>query len=118
MKEVDTNMNIPFFHIPDIAAEVEIPKGGIISRTLHSDGDSRIVAFGFDTGQELTEHTSTMQAMLYFVSGEATVSLGTETMEVGPGAFSMMRPQLPHSIVAKSPLVMLLVMIPVAKHGI
>ncbi|MEZ4862497.1 MAG: cupin domain-containing protein [Caldilineaceae bacterium] len=83
----------------------------IVSRTLAHDENSRVVLFGFAPGQELSEHTSPMQATLHFLAGEATITLGDETLEVTAGAWVQMAPRLPHSIRAKDgPVVMLLTM--------
>ena len=97
--------------LPNLLEEVQIPENGILSRTLQSDEKSKIVAFGFAPGQELSAHTAPMPAVLYFVQGEATLKLGEDTMDAGPGTVVHMKPQLEHGIHAKSPLVMLLVLI-------
>jgi len=95
----------------DLAAEVQIPADGILSRTLHNDDRLRVVLFAFSQGQELSNHTAPVQAMLYFVRGEAAVTLGEETMEARPGSFAWMPPRLNHGIVARTPLIMLLMML-------
>ena len=100
--------NYTFF--ANLAAEAQVPENGILSRTLHNDDHVKVVLFGFAAGQELSAHTAPMAAMLYFVSGEAKVTLGEDVQETGPGAFVYMPPQLPHGIVAKTPVVMLLSM--------
>ena len=50
--------------IADLAAELEIPQDGTLSRVLYKDDNIRLVLFGFDTDQELTEHTASMPAIL------------------------------------------------------
>ncbi len=104
-------MDPSYLYFANIAEQVDVPSGGIISRTLHNDDRLKVVLFGFDTGQELSEHTSTMPAVLYVVSGEAELGLGSDTKEARAGTFAQMDPQLPHRIVARSPLVLLLLMI-------
>ena len=52
-----------------------------------------------------------MPATLYFLEGEADLTLGADTQAVRAGAFACMPPFLNHAIVAKTPLVMLLIMI-------
>ena len=49
-------------------------------------------------------------AALYFLEGEADLTLGTDTQAVKAGAFAHMPPYLSHAIVAKTPLVVLLIM--------
>lgn len=109
--------NERYLYFQNMLTEVEIPKGGIISRTLNSDDNTRVVVFGFDTGQELTEHTSTMPAVIQILQGEGTLTLGPDTKEAQAGTFALMEPNLPHSIVAKTPLIMLLVMMPAGRKA-
>ncbi len=97
--------------IADLGEEIAIPENGILSRTLQNDDRSKVVAFGFAPGQELSAHTAPMPAVLYFVRGEAELRLGEDQLEAKAGTVVHMPPQLEHGIRAKSPLVMLLVLI-------
>lgn len=101
----------------DLIGEVPIPSGGITSRPLYSDSAVRVILFAFDTGQELSEHTASMPAILHILSGEATVTLGSDAKESGANSWTYMPAHLPHSIVAKTPVVMLLTMIKAAKEA-
>ena len=94
----------------DLAAEAKIPENGILSRTLYNDDHVKVLVFGFAPGQELSAHTAPMAASLYFVSGEATLTLGDDRQEAQPGTFVHMPPLLTHGIVAKTPVVMMLQM--------
>jgi quercetin dioxygenase-like cupin family protein len=96
---------------PDLAAEVEMPRDGILSRTVLATDGARVVVFGFDTGQELSEHSSPMEAILHFISGEVELTLGDETVHVAAGAWVHMPPKLKHRLVAKAPTVMELILI-------
>lgn len=100
------------FYTPELAALIpEIPPDSIVSRTLYSNERLKAVLFGFAAGQELSEHTSAYPAVLHFLSGEAMVTLGDELKTAGPGTWINMPPRLPHSIEAKTPVVMLLMML-------
>jgi quercetin dioxygenase-like cupin family protein len=101
----------PYTFLENIEAEISIPENGILSRTLFSDDALKVIAFGFSVGQELSAHTAPMAAMLYFVKGEAELTLGDEKMPVRAGAFVHMPPQLPHGILAKTPVAMILWML-------
>ncbi|NND03248.1 MAG: hypothetical protein HKN91_10715, partial [Acidimicrobiia bacterium] len=46
----------------DLAAEVEIPTEGTLSKVIYKDDQVRLVLFAFDAGQELTEHTAAIPA--------------------------------------------------------
>lgn len=107
-------MNSPnpsYFVTPELIKEIDIPQRGILSRTIHDDEDVKVVLFGFSAVHELSAHTAPMPAELYFLEGEADLTLGTDTHAVKAGAFAHMPPYLSHAIVAKTPLVMLLIMI-------
>ena len=103
-------MNPKVFFAPDLIAEIEIPKQGILSRTLYNDDQVKLVLFGFSEGQELSAHTAPMPASIYFLKGKGSLTLGDEQMPVRAGSFAHMTPNLRHAIVAQTPLIMLLAM--------
>ena len=102
-------MNTDYFVVPELIKEIEIPLRGILSRTLHNDEDVKVVLFGFSAGHELSAHTAPTPASLYFLEGEADLTLGEDRTVVKAGAFAHMPPNLKHGIVARTPLVMLLI---------
>ena len=104
-------MSQAFTHIADLAKEVEPPADGILTRTLFNNDDVKAVIFGFGQGEELSEHTASMPAILHFLQGEATLTLGEETVESQPGTWIHMTPNLKHSVKTKSPVVMLLLLL-------
>ncbi len=104
-------MTIPYTHINDLAKEAQPPDKGILSRTLFGDDRMKAVIFGFAQGEELSEHTASMPAVLQFLQGEAKVALGDDTVEAKPGTWVHMPTGLRHSIQAKTPVVMLLLLL-------
>ena len=98
-------------HFEDLIAEVTIPPDGILSRTLHNDDQLKVVLFGFAAGQELSEHTAATPAIMHILQGEARLKLGEDSMEGRAGTWVHMAPQLPHSLLAKTPVVMLLLLL-------
>jgi quercetin dioxygenase-like cupin family protein len=101
----------PYTFIPDLAAEVTIPEKGILSRTLQNDDRTKVVLFAFAAGEELSEHTASMPAVLHFLAGEGELTLGHDRMPARPGGFAHMPANLPHAIRARSGLLMLLVLV-------
>jgi quercetin dioxygenase-like cupin family protein len=97
--------------LENIEADVPIPETGILSRTLFNDESIKVTAFGFSAGHEMSSHSAPTAAILYFVKGEAEVTLGEDKKRARAGSMFHMAPQLPHAIVARTPLVMLLWMI-------
>jgi quercetin dioxygenase-like cupin family protein len=100
-----------YTHILDLAREAEPPADDILSRTIYQDDRLKAVVFGFGPGQELSEHTAAKPALLFFVTGEATPGLGDDTKEARPGTRVHMPAHLKHSVKAKTPGVMLLVLL-------
>ncbi|MBN1562853.1 MAG: cupin domain-containing protein [Anaerolineae bacterium] len=89
----------------------EIPADSIISRTLYAGDDMKAVLFAFAAGQELSEHTASMPATLIFMQGEADLMLGDEAQSAQAGTWVHMPPNLSHSIKAKTPVIMLLLLL-------
>lgn len=68
------------------------------------------IAFGLAQGEALSEHTA-MPAVLHFLQGEAKLTLGDDTLDSKPGTWVHMPKGLRHSIQAKTPVVMLLLLL-------
>ena len=63
----------------DLLKTVEvIPPDSIVSRTILQDGDLKVIVFGFDTGQTLSEHTASVPAIIHILEGECDITLGEE----------------------------------------
>lgn len=97
--------------IGNLALEVEPPANGTLSRTIHQDERLKAVLFGFAAGQELSEHTASTPAIMHFLEGEAEVVLGQDKIRATAGTWVHMSPRLPHSILAKTPVTMLLMLL-------
>lgn len=63
--------------IDDLAGLLDaIEPDSIVSRTFFKSERMKAILFGFDAGQELSEHTSSQSAIIQIVQGEATVAFG------------------------------------------
>lgn len=105
-------MSQSYTYLADVGLAVEVPQDGTLSRTVYSDSTVKVVLFGFDAGQELSEHTAARPALLSIISGEGTLTLGGETVAARPGTWVHMPAGLHHSVRAATPLVMQLVLLP------
>jgi len=101
------------YHFVDNLSQLlpEIPGETIVSRKVFNNDQARVTLFGFAPGEELTEHTAASPAILHFLSGEADLTLGQDTMSVKAGSWAYMPARLPHSIVALTAVEMLLVLL-------
>ena len=96
----------------DLGEQVpEITADSIISRTLYGDRQVKVVLFGFAAGQELSEHTASTPAIIHILQGEAALTLGEQHREAGPGTWVHMPAKLPHALLAKTPVLMLLLLL-------
>ncbi len=100
-----------YTHIIDLAGEAEPPDNGILSRKLFDDDHVKAIVFGFAQGEELSEHTASLPAILHFLEGEATVTLGDDTVEARPNTWIHMPAHLKHSISAATPVSLLLLLL-------
>lgn len=99
--------------IADLTAEVEIPVDGTLSRVVYTDDHLRLVAFAFDTGQELTDHTAGVPVIVEVISGRLEISLDGEVAEIDPTSWVHMQAGLTHAVRALEPTVMLLTLLKV-----
>jgi quercetin dioxygenase-like cupin family protein len=94
--------------IVDLRAPVEVPADGIVSRAIHSDDDVRAVLFSFAAGQQLSDHTAPVPAILEVVDGECDITLGDDSVAGRAGTWIHLPANMPHSVVARRPLTLLL----------
>jgi quercetin dioxygenase-like cupin family protein len=110
------SMDTVYTFFPDLAKEMaSVPTDSIVSRTIYKDERLSVVLFGFAPGQELSEHTASVPATLHILQGDCTLTLGPDQMEASAGSWARMPANLPHSLLAKTPVVMLLMMLKQAK---
>jgi quercetin dioxygenase-like cupin family protein len=100
-----------YTHFSELAKVAETPADGILSRTLLDTPTVKVVLFAFSAGQELSEHTASMAAIVEFVRGDAEITLGEDKYAATSGFWVYMPPNLKHSIRTKTPTVMLLTLL-------
>lgn len=100
---------------PDLRTEVTIPTDGTISRKLFEDARLRLVVFGFDAGQELTEHTSSAELIVQVVSGSITLTVEGTAHVMTPASWLVLEPRRAHSLRAEEPSIVLLTLVGVSR---
>ena len=91
-----------------LPAETQFAANGIVSRTVLRTPTTRVVLFGFAEGQELSEHTSTSQALVQVLSGSCEFSLDGKPHSLKAGDLLHMPPHLRHAVKATEKFSMLL----------
>jgi quercetin dioxygenase-like cupin family protein len=104
-------MPTPYTCYLDLAAEVDPPADGTLSRTIFQDERLKAVLFAFSAGQELSEHTASTPAIMHFLNGEAQITLGNDRIVAKAGTWVHMQPNLKHSIRADTAVSMLLLLL-------
>jgi quercetin dioxygenase-like cupin family protein len=94
----------------DLRALTQLAEGGIVSKPLVENEHHKIVHFTFAAGQELSEHTASVPAVIHILEGEGVVTLDGVEHEAAPGMLYYMPAELRHAIQARTSLVMLLTM--------
>lgn len=97
--------------IPDLVAAVDIQAGAVVSKVIHRDETVNVTLFGFDAGEELTEHRAARPAIVQVLAGRLRFTVNGEEFAAGPGFWLHMPSGAPHSLVAAEPTVMLLTML-------
>lgn len=101
---------------PNLCQTIEaIPLESIVSRTIVREDGLKAILFAFAAGQELSRHTAAVPAVIQILEGDCEVILGEETFDAQPGFWAHMPANLPHSIYARTPTRMLLLMLSSAK---
>jgi quercetin dioxygenase-like cupin family protein len=102
----------PYVYIQDIHLTLaQVPPDSILSRSLYQGADCKAILFGFAPGQMLSEHTAARPAVIHILAGEVELTLGADHFQAGPGAWAHLEPNVTHSLLAKTPTVMLLTLV-------
>ena len=102
----------PYAYIQDIHLTLaQVPADSILSRSLYQAADCKAILFGFAAGQMLSEHTAARPAVIHILEGEVDLTLGEDHFQAGPGSWAHLEPNVRHSLLAKTPTVMLLTLV-------
>jgi quercetin dioxygenase-like cupin family protein len=96
--------------VADLEAMVDVAEQGIVSKAIFENEHHKLIHFTLAAGQELSEHTASVPAVIQILQGRGTVTLGGEAHEGRPGMLYYMPADLKHAVVADEDLVFLLTM--------
>jgi quercetin dioxygenase-like cupin family protein len=83
----------------------------IVSRQIIKKPNGNVTLFAFDKDENLSEHTSPYEALVFVLQGKMVVTIGGQSQEVGEGEIILLPPNIPHGLVALEKSKMLLTMI-------
>jgi quercetin dioxygenase-like cupin family protein len=96
--------------VADLEAMTQVAEKGIVSKTIVENEHHKIVHFSFAPGQELSEHTASVPAVIHVLQGDGVVVLDGERYDAGPGKLYYMPAHLRHAVQAHSEFAFLLTM--------
>ena len=101
----------PISQILPMTDLVEYQSGTVVSRQITSAPSGNVTLFAFDKDQELSEHTSPFDAMVYLLDGNAEVMISKKVTKIKAGEAIIMPANEPHALIATTRFKMLLIMI-------
>jgi len=104
-------MSDQMFQIRQLADELQPPESGKQSIVLLDDANTKVVLFAFAAEGGLTEHVAPVPAIIQIIKGEAALTVGEESVAGKPGTWIQMAAKTPHSVIAETPVVMLLTLL-------
>jgi quercetin dioxygenase-like cupin family protein len=96
--------------VADLEAMVDVAEQGIVSKAIVENEHHKLIHFTLAAGQELSEHTASVPAVIQILQGQGTVTLGGQVHAGRPGMLYYMPADLKHAVVADEDLVFLLTM--------
>jgi quercetin dioxygenase-like cupin family protein len=105
-------MNKEYTLIENLVQSINnIPTESIVSRTIYQDNNLKAIMFAFAPGQELSEHTASVPAIIQILEGQCKLKVGDDFFNAGPGTWLRMPANTNHGIKAETRLYMLLIML-------
>ena len=97
--------------ITGVAVELPVTASATTSRALLDNDVVRVVAFAFDTGEQLTEHTASLPVVVQVLRGDLRFQVADEEHVLTGGDCVYLAPGAPHALEALSPSLVSLVMV-------
>ena len=96
--------------VADLFALTQLADKGIVSKSIVENEHHKIIHFTLAQGQELSEHTASVPAVIQIISGKGTVVLDGQRHDAQAGALYYMPANMSHAIQADEAVVFLLTM--------
>jgi quercetin dioxygenase-like cupin family protein len=84
---------------------------GIASRVLARTAAGNITLFAFDAGEELSEHTAPIEALVLTLSGSLVLTIGGRELTTRPQSIVLLPANVLHAVRATEASRMLLIML-------
>lgn len=100
-----------FGEVVNLAGQVSGSHTGVQHQNIFGNPHGGVSLLAFETGQQLSEHLSPAQLMVYVVEGEITFTMINEPHTLRAGQFILLGEGVPHSVIAHSASKVMLVKI-------
>lgn len=94
--------------VANLAQKIEYAETGVLSKVLLKLPYCQYTLFCLATGTDISEHTSTRNAVVQVLEGNGTLTLNGEEIDLMPGVFVFMPANAPHALKAPENLAFLL----------
>lgn len=103
--------NIEHEKVINLADEVSIQPGQIVSKTLAQNPYVSVTLFAFSKGEEISSHDSTGDAMVLVLEGTGQFTVDGAEYVLGAGETIIMPAKKPHAVFAKESFKMILTVV-------
>lgn len=103
--------NIDFQKVLPLETLVEYQTGQVVSRTLAQGKTLSLTLFAFDKAEEISSHSSSGDALVYILDGEAEITIGDGKFRLKKGETIVMPAGIPHALFAVERFKMFLVVV-------
>jgi len=103
--------NIEFSTVVNLKDLIDYQQGQVVSRTLAQVPTASITLFSLDAGEGISTHTTSGDAMVQILDGEAEITIGDKVLTVKEGETVIMPSDIPHGLEARKRFKMLLTVI-------
>ena len=103
--------NITHEEVLNIASQVSVQEGQIVSKTLAQNESVSITLFAFDKGEEISTHESGGDAFVTCLDGTGEITIDGVKYELHEGESIVMPAKHPHAVFGQEQFKMLLVVI-------
>ncbi|MFO7812467.1 MAG: cupin domain-containing protein [Pelovirga sp.] len=111
MTTIELIKNIAKSEVLTTTELIEYSEQKVVSRTLAQNDYLTLTLFAFATGEGISSHASTGDAMIQILDGEAQITIGNEKFNVSSGQMIIMPANIPHAVDALKPFKMLLTVV-------
>jgi quercetin dioxygenase-like cupin family protein len=103
--------NIPSAEALELTALISPTEKGIASRVIARTGGGSVTLFAFDAGEELSEHSTSYEALAVVLEGTLKLNVGGKSVRAVSGTVVRLPANVPHAVESLERSKMLLIML-------